>query len=102
MADTSIRFTQPHSGRMREAPIGFSWTTLFFGFLPAVFRGHWTWAIIMLILACFTFGLSGIVMAFIYNGIYARHLIDEGYKASLSAYEQDALSRRINRQIPIA
>jgi hypothetical protein len=32
MAYTSIMFENPNTGAIKEAPVGFSWTTLFLGF----------------------------------------------------------------------
>lgn len=29
------------NGATRTIPVGFSWTTLVFGWLPSLFRGHW-------------------------------------------------------------
>ncbi|MFC9539500.1 DUF2628 domain-containing protein [Lysinibacillus sp. NPDC056959] len=74
-------------GLIKEVKVGFSWTTFFFGFIPALFRGDLKWAIIMLILemvfGTFTFGLgawiTGIVFSFIYNKIYIKELIEKGY-----------------------
>ncbi|GHC71638.1 hypothetical protein GCM10010136_19030 [Limoniibacter endophyticus] len=60
---------------------GFSWTCLFFGPLPALFRGHVIGFLIMLIAAVPTFGLSGIVFAFIYNGMHRNWLLGRGFKA---------------------
>ncbi len=60
--------------------IGFSWTTLFFGFLVPMFRGDWIMVLVMLLLQAMTCGLVGIILAFLYNKIYTRKLIEnEGY-----------------------
>ncbi|MET3196768.1 DUF2628 domain-containing protein [Bacillus sp. OAE603] len=75
-------------GLTKQVKVGFSWTTFFFGFLPALFRGDLKWAVIMLIieavLGSFTLGIgafvAGIVFSFIYNKIYIRELIEKGYQ----------------------
>lgn len=66
------------------APIGFSWTTLFFGPFPALFRGDLKWAAIMFIsqlLLCWTFisiPVLWVVFAIIYNEQYAKDLRVKG------------------------
>ncbi|MBS4196436.1 DUF2628 domain-containing protein [Lederbergia citri] len=75
-------------GVTKEVKIGFSWTTFFFGFFPALFRGDLKWAAIMFIISAavgaFTFGLGawipGIVFSFVYNKIYIKELIEKGYQ----------------------
>lgn len=82
MAYATVFFKHPQSGRMREAPVGFSWTTLFFGPLPALFRADWLGFIIILICALVTFGVSNLVFMFIYNRWHLRTLVNEGYLAT--------------------
>lgn len=100
MASMTITFENPNTGAIKEAPIGFSWTTFFFGFFPALLRGHISMAIVMFVLAFLTFGLSGIVFAFIYNKMYVKHLMGEGYKASASDTIVKTASSRLGIQLP--
>ena len=69
------------AGLSKEVKVGFSWTTFFFGFIPALIRGDLKWAIIMFLLSAvvgsFTFGVGAwvvwIVFSFIYNKIYIKN-----------------------------
>lgn len=75
------------AGLTKSVKVGFSWTTFFFGFLPALFRGDLKWAIIMFIieavLGSFTLGIgsfiTGLVFSFVYNKIYIKEMIEKGY-----------------------
>ena len=67
------------NGAIKEAPVGFSWTTLFLGSFVALFRGDWMWALIMFIVQFITFGLGAILFAFIYNRFYVEGLLKQGY-----------------------
>ena len=75
-------------GVTKEVKVGFSWTTFFFGFFPALFRGDLKWAAILvvieLVLGSFTLGIgawvSGVVFSFVYNKIYIKELIEKGYQ----------------------
>src|SRR5690625_4376048 len=75
-------------GLIKEVKIGFSWTTLLFGFFLALFRGDLKWAAIMFItgvvVGALTLGFGAcilwLVFAFIYNKIYITDMIEKGYK----------------------
>jgi hypothetical protein len=102
MAYTSIIFKNPHTGAMKEAPVGYSWTSLFFGFFPALFRGDWKWAVIQLIIQLCTFGLSAFVFSFIYNKLYIQDLIGAGFKAqSIASGDMSFASAKVGMQIPM-
>ncbi|MGY0693781.1 DUF2628 domain-containing protein [Virgibacillus sp. FSP13] len=75
-------------GLFKEVKVGFSWTTFFFGFFPALFRGDLKWAAIMFVaavaVAIITAGMGtwvvSIIFSFIYNKIYIKELIEKGYR----------------------
>ncbi|MGY6549007.1 MAG: hypothetical protein ACXIU7_08375 [Roseinatronobacter sp.] len=100
MAYAKIYFEHPQTGRIREAPVGFSWTVLFFSALPPLFRAHWLGFVILLLCALLTSGLSGLVFMFIYNKMYIKHLIGDGYKARSASSDLDYLQQRLNLPIP--
>lgn len=101
MAYTSIVFENPNTGHIKEAPVGFSWTVLFFGFFPALFRGDWKWALIMFLLAALTFGLSTFVFMFIYNKLYIKDLIGSGFKAkSIALGSLEVASGKLGMRVP--
>jgi len=101
MAYTSIIFKNPQSGAMKEAPVGFSWTTFFFGFFPALFRGDWKYAAIQFLISMITMGLSNLVFCFIYNKLYIKDLIGAGFKAqSIGSGDLQFASMKIGMPIP--
>ncbi|WQY04504.1 HrgC protein [Helicobacter pylori] len=65
---------------IKKGLVGFSWTTLFFGFFVPIIRGDARWAIVMVVVTLFTFGLSNIIFAFIYNKQYTTRLLESGYE----------------------
>lgn len=70
----------PETGIIKKGFYGFSWTTLFFCFFPALFRGQIKVALLVLILSLLTGGLAGLIWAFIYNKRYTLKLIEHGYR----------------------
>lgn len=101
MAYATIDFHHPQSGALRQAPVGFSWTTLLFGFFPALIRGHWTGALVIFLVGFLTFGLSQLVFAFIYNKMYVKHLLGDGFKLSSATVDTAELSRHLRIELPL-
>lgn len=74
------------TGIIKTVPTGYSWTTFFFGFFPALFRGDLKWAIIFFIadgaltfitlpLLCVGVPIFNIIFAGFYNKIYIKELM---------------------------
>lgn len=84
---TAVAMKHRDTGIMKTGFFGFSWTSLFFGFFPALFRGDFITFLggfaITLIVAFVTFGIGalviGIAWAFMYNKYYTRKLLERGY-----------------------
>lgn len=81
-----VQLIDPATGRTAMAFHGFSWTCFFFGPFPALFRGHVLGFLIMLVCAIPTFGLSGLVFSFIYNGMHRSWLMGKGFQAPGAAF----------------
>ena len=68
------------NGLVKACPVGFSWTTLFFGGFPALLRGHALMGLIQIILQVLTASLSALIFAFVYNKMYVNYRLEDGYK----------------------
>ena len=100
MASGTINLKHPQFAVVKQAPVGFSWTVFFFSVWPPLFRGDWKYFFIMLACAVFTFNVSSLVFAFIYNKLYINSLIDEGYTSDDSENVLKMLEGKIGREIP--
>ena len=80
MAFATLTLEDKKNKIIKEAPVGFSWTTIFFGGFVPLFRGDWPWFFIMLIANVISFGLAGILFGFIYNRIYIQNMLKKGFK----------------------
>lgn len=76
------RYLKSPSGNIHQAPEGFSFTILFFGFFVPLFRGDFKWALIMLFLGSIIHSSTGngsflinLPLAFMYNELYYKSLI---------------------------
>ncbi|MEY6431373.1 hypothetical protein ABC977_03010 [Thioalkalicoccus limnaeus] len=102
MAYTKLVMENPNTGHIREAPVGFSWTVLFFGFFPPLFRGDWKWAVIIFLIAMLTIGLGNLVFMFIYNELYVKDLVGSGFKVkSVEKGTIDQASRTVGINLPV-
>lgn len=70
---------------IKKAPVGYSWTVLFWGCFPPFMRQDWLWGFGILIAGMVTCGAVGIIASFFYNKVYIKALVDEGY--SITSFE---------------
>lgn len=85
---TTVMLKHKQSGILKRGFYGFSWTTLFFGMFPALFRGDFITFIggfvVLALLGALTMGIGSIiamiVWAFMYNKYYTRKLLENGYE----------------------
>lgn len=77
---TVVMMKHAQSGLVRKGFFGFSWTTLFFGGWPAIFRGDFIVGAVFIILQIFTVGVAGFIWAFLYNKNYTRKMLEKGYQ----------------------
>ncbi|WP_429970827.1 hypothetical protein ACQW5G_07450 [Fructilactobacillus sp. Tb1] len=88
-----ISLVNPATNQVKNAKIGFSWTTFFFGFWPALFRGDWLWFMVMLVaeilLGFRTYGFGSLIVffifAFVYNKLYINGLLNKGWQPANAA-----------------
>jgi len=110
MAHSCIVLKNPAFGTIKRAPIGFSWTTFFFGFWPALLRADWKWAAInfgvSVAVAMVTMGfgwvVTAVVFGLIYNKMYVKDLIAGGYQVAAleSAKTIEMLSAELETLLP--
>ncbi|MDR1827328.1 MAG: hypothetical protein LBR29_03235 [Methylobacteriaceae bacterium] len=74
-----INMQHPQTGIIRPGYYGFSWTTLFFGGFPALFRGDAVTALAVSVFSVCTFGAAQVIWAFIYNRTYTLSPLEKGY-----------------------
>ena len=75
------------NGLIRQVKVGFSWTALFFGPFPFLFRGMGGAFLIWAIAAICSLGLSGLILMFIINKNTAHHYLENGYKPNGEGWE---------------
>lgn len=71
--------------KIKDSPAGFSWTTLIFGFWPALLRGDFLGALVIMVINAGTnsspvlYVLSSTLIAIFYNYVYINRKINKGY-----------------------
>jgi hypothetical protein len=107
---TRIALKHKDTGIIKDGFYGFSWTSFFFGFFPALFRGDFITFIggfvITVIIGLVTAGIGaffvGIVWAFMYNKYYTRKLIERGYALAGSDADNTLAASALGIALPAA
>lgn len=105
---TQIPLRHRETGIIKNGFYGFSWTTFFFGFFPALFRGDFITFIggfvISAIIGVMTLGIGmliiGVVWAFMYNKYYTRKLLERGYVLAGSEGENALAASALGMVMP--
>lgn len=90
---TLVSMQQQSSGLRTKAYLGWSWTSFFFGGIPALFRGDFlgffVWFGVALALSILTAGIGNVVLwivwSVVYNKWHARRLLSKGYIVTAAA-----------------
>lgn len=88
-----IKMYNEKTGARETGYEGFSWTMLFFGCFPPLFRGDYKYAIITFLASWITLGFSWIVFPFIYNGLHMKDLIKKGFVVEEELKEKAELQK---------
>jgi len=83
----------PGNGSSIDIWEGFSWPCLLLGFFWYAYKGLWGMALIALILAFATFGLSWLVFPFFANAHYAKALVERGYLTEVQWRAQTSVAK---------
>jgi hypothetical protein len=104
MAHSTLNMRHPKTLHTTQAPVGFSWTSLFFGPITCMFRSDWTPAVVITVLTIILipFGISWgvwIVQAFFYNTHYVQKLVNQGYQ--VDHWEGDRILTELEMELGV-
>ena len=98
--------TLEKNGERKQIPLGFCWTALLFQFCIPIFRKdpnklkYVIFSIIADSISGFTFGLSGIAYSIVlglkYNQMYAKTLLDNGWRPATESDKQALIGNGVN------
>ena len=103
MAFDTLILKNPTTGEIVEAPVGFSFISLFFGPVDPLLRADWLYAAIFFVIFWFTLGVSNVVFAFIYNKLFIKDKIfKRGFKVvSSKKGDLQKISTAIGLELPM-
>ncbi|HJN23876.1 MAG TPA: hypothetical protein QF509_08225 [Rhodospirillales bacterium] len=97
MAYAKILMEHKRTGQIKQAPVGLSWTVLFFGICPTIFRRDWKGFVVMMVATVLSFGSSNIIFLFIYNKLSIKDLLLNGYRVKeLTNITEDKLEKYLD------
>ena len=104
MAHSTLIMENPNTGEMIRAPVGWSWTSLFFGVIVPFIRQDWIGGFVSLVLTLFVAGAVNIAMAFMYNRYYIGAKVKEGFvvTGAESTYSYAELERKVGIRFRIS
>lgn len=84
MAHSTLYLVNPNTNQRRKAPVGFSWTNLLFGPIPALWRQDWLVGVGLFFLGLILSFMAlnwvlWILQGFFYNKNYIERMLAEGY-----------------------
>ncbi|MGJ8653024.1 MAG: hypothetical protein ACSHX8_07105 [Opitutaceae bacterium] len=89
----------PNSGIIKKAPVGYSFTTLFFPSLPALFRGDMKGFVLQFLLAWLFIPIF--IFASIYNKSYIQGLLTQGFRVkSVDGGTIDSVGTQLGVNLP--
>ncbi|WP_334128951.1 hypothetical protein [Sneathiella sp.] len=98
----AIAMIEPELRKRAVAYAGISWTCLFFGPFPALYRGHILGFVGMTLMNIATLGLSMPVFIFVYNAWHYHSLLAQGYRPARQVMGEGELaaSAARDRRVP--
>jgi len=102
MAYTKLLMENADTGAQKEAPVGVSWTVLFFGFIPPLLRGDVKWGLIILAFWMFSAGLTNIIFMFLYNKLFIQELLGQGFRVrALDEAQRQRVVNTLGMRLPM-
>lgn len=80
MAHAIALIQDPVTQTVSEAPVGFSWSMLFLGFLVSMYRGDWWVAFVCLFVTLWLGPIPNLFLCWCYNDWYLNRKLRSGYE----------------------